>query len=67
MLRLPCGLFPSGFLIETLHALRLPLRAKCTVHPIFLDLTIVIIVGEDYKLRSNFFQPPIVIKITDYK
>jgi hypothetical protein len=61
---LPSGLFPYGFPTNILHAfLFSPIRATCTVHLIFLDLIILIILGEGYKLLisslCSFLQPPL--------
>jgi hypothetical protein len=50
-LDLPSGLFPSGFPTKILYAFMLSLiRATCPVHLILLDLIILIILDEQYKL-----------------
>jgi hypothetical protein len=49
-LGLPSGVFPSGFYTNTLYArLILSMRAIYPAHPI-LDLIILILFGEEYKL-----------------
>jgi hypothetical protein len=59
---LPSVLFQSGFPTNVLHAfLFSPIRATCSAHLILLDLLIVTILGEEYKLCSislcSFLQP----------
>jgi hypothetical protein len=49
----PSGLLPSGFPTNNLYAfLFSPIHATCLTH-LILDLIILIILGEEYKLRST--------------
>jgi hypothetical protein len=47
---LPSGIFPSNNVYAFLFS---PIRAMCPTHLIFLDLIILIILGEEYKLRNS--------------
>jgi hypothetical protein len=50
-LLLSSGFFPCGFTTQILYAFPLsPMHVTCPVHLILLDLIIVIILGEEYKL-----------------
>jgi hypothetical protein len=53
-LGLPNGLFPSGFPTNILYVfLFSPIRTTCPAHLILFDLIILILLGEEYKLRSS--------------
>jgi hypothetical protein len=61
---LPSGLLPSVFPTNTLHAFLLShVPFTCAVNLILLDLIILIMLREEYKLWSpslcSFFQPPV--------
>jgi hypothetical protein len=54
-----------GFSTKILYAFLFShMRATCTAHLILLDLIIITILGEEYKLRSsslcNFIEPPVI-------
>jgi hypothetical protein len=52
-LGLPSGLFPSGFPTSNLYTfLYFPIRATCPTH-LLIDLIILIILGEEYKLFGS--------------
>ena len=63
-LRLPSGLFPSGFATITLYMpLLSPVRAKCPAHLIVLDFITRTILGEQYRSLSyslcSFLHSPV--------
>jgi hypothetical protein len=63
-LGIPSGLFPSGFSTNNLDTfLFYPIRATYPAHLIFLDLIILIILGEEHKLCScslcSLLHPPL--------
>jgi hypothetical protein len=58
------GFFPSDFLTKILYSFPFAsTRATCLAHHVTLDLIILIILGEEYKLWSSslcsFLQPPV--------
>jgi hypothetical protein len=67
-LGLPSGLLPPGFPTKTLYAfLSSPIHSKCPVNLVLVDLIILIVTGDEYKLRSSsacsFLQPPVTLSL----
>ena len=63
--RLPKGLVPSGFPTKTLYAfLDCSIRAACPAHLSRLDLSFLIMLGEEYNARSSalckFLHSPVI-------
>jgi hypothetical protein len=63
-LGLSSGFFPSDFLTKIIYSFPFSyIRATCLAHLITLDLIIIIMLGEEYKLRRSslcsFLQPPV--------
>jgi hypothetical protein len=60
---LPTGLFPFGFPSKSYINCFCHMRVTCPVHLILLDFINIIILGEEYKLRSSslcsYLQSPI--------
>jgi hypothetical protein len=53
---LPGGLFPSDFSTNILYtSIFVPIHATCLAHLIILDLIILIILSEEYKLRTPYY------------
>jgi hypothetical protein len=52
-LGLPSGLFSSGFSTNNPYAFLFSISATCPAHLFLLDLITLIILGEEYKLRSS--------------
>jgi hypothetical protein len=59
-LGLHCGLFPSGFATNILYAFISLIRVTYPAHLTLLDLIILIILGEEYKLRSFTYRNPVI-------
>jgi hypothetical protein len=71
-LGLPSGLFPFGFPTNILYAfLFSPIRTTCPAHLVILDLIVLIILGEEYKLWNSslcsFLQSPVSYKKRTYQ
>jgi hypothetical protein len=69
-LGLPSGHFPSGFPTNNLYTFLFSLiRATCPAYLIFLDIIILIILGEEHKSRSSslcsFLHPPVTPSLCD--
>jgi len=67
-LRLPSGLFPSGFPTKTLHTpISSSIRAKCPAHLIPLDFITRTILGEEYKsFLCNLLYSPVTSSLQTF-
>ena len=68
LLGLPKGPFPSGFPTKTLYAyLDCSIRATCPSHLSRLDLSFLIMLGEEYNACSsalcNFLHSPVILSL----